>query len=115
MDFSAVPYLLAFQAECAPEAIALLSTNRMPVGHGRLTEQPAAVITRLNQVGICRKDRAVIVLPNGPEMALVFLPIAGAAMSPPPNPACCASEFDCYLSNEEAGHLTASETRWEEP
>ena len=38
-------------------------------------------------MGIARHDRVVVVLPNGPEMALAFLTVAASAVCAPLNPA----------------------------
>ena len=109
MDFHSIPHLLTSQAECAPDAIALLAPDRLPLTHKRLAAQLASVIAHLNDLGIGRNDRLAIVLPNGPEMALAFLSIASAATSAPLNPAFRASEFDFYLSDLNARALVALE------
>ncbi len=56
-------------------------------------------VADLNRLGIGRNDRVAIVLPNGPELAVAFLSIAGAATCAPLNPGYTAAEFDFYLSD----------------
>ncbi len=53
----------------------------------------------LNSVGIGRGDRVAIVLPNGPEMAAVFIAIAAACSAAPLNPAYKDEEFSFYLTD----------------
>ena len=53
----------------------------------------------LAAMGIGRHDRVAIVLPNGPEMAAVFVSVACWATTAPLNPAYTADEFDFYLGD----------------
>jgi len=48
---------------------------------------------------IGRHDRVVVVLPNGPEMALAFLAVAAVAVCAPMNPAYAAEELDRYFAD----------------
>jgi oxalate---CoA ligase len=105
MDIVTIPQLLQDRAERAPEALALLAPSRVPLTYGRLAKQLAATIARLNELGVGRNDRVAIVLPNGAEMALAFLAVAGAATSAPLNPAYSASEVDFYLTDLQARAL----------
>jgi amino acid adenylation domain-containing protein len=51
--------------------------------------------------GIERNDRVAIVLPDGPEMAAVFLAVSSIATSAPLNPAYRTAEFEFYFSDLE--------------
>ena len=60
---------------------------------------------RLRELGIGYNDVVAIVLPNGPEMALAFLCVAGCATSAPLNPNYREAEFEFYLSDLNAKAL----------
>jgi oxalate---CoA ligase len=53
----------------------------------------------LNDLGIGRNDRVVIVLPNGPELASAFLAVAAGATAAPINPAYRQEDFAFYLAD----------------
>src|SRR5262249_17402637 len=53
----------------------------------------------LRSLGIGRKDRVAIVLPNGPEMALAILAVAANATCAPLNPAYGTEELDRYIAD----------------
>jgi len=91
--------LVAFQAGRDPGAVAIASPGRSPLTYGRLLTQIEDVGKTLASLGISRNSRVAVVLPNGPEMAVVFLAISAAATCAPLNPALTESEFGLYLSN----------------
>ena len=49
--------------------------------------------------GVVRGDRVAVVMPNGPEMASLFLGVASVASCAPLNAAYRSSEFEFYLSD----------------
>lgn len=53
----------------------------------------------LRNMGVGSNDRVATVLPNGPEMAIVFIAAAAHATSAPLNPAYRRHEFEFYLSD----------------
>jgi acyl-CoA synthetase (AMP-forming)/AMP-acid ligase II/aryl carrier-like protein len=59
----------------------------------------------LEKHGIERTDRIAVVLPNGPEMAVIFLGVASIAVFAPLNPAYRRREFEFYFNNLEAKAL----------
>jgi len=67
------------------------------------------IVAALNERGIGRNDRVAIVLPNGPEMASVFLSVAAAATTAPLNPAYRRQEYEFYLSDLGAKTLVVEE------
>ena len=71
---------------CAP--------GRAPLTYGRLYRHIDDVVQTLHAMGVGRHDRVALVLPNGPEMAVAFLAVAGATCAPL-NPAYSADEFAC--------------------
>lgn len=77
---------------------AILAPEREPLTYSKLESQIAAVKESLNSRGIGRGDRVVVVLPNGPEIAVSFLAITACAIFVPLNPAYTEDEFRRYLS-----------------
>ena len=53
----------------------------------------------LRAMGIGRRDRVAVVLPNGPEMAVAILTVAASAACAPMNPAYGAEELDRYFAD----------------
>ena len=53
----------------------------------------------LRAMGIGRRDRVAVVLPNGPEMAVAILTVAASATCAPLNPAYGAEELDRYFAD----------------
>ncbi len=94
--------LLAAGGEDAP---AIGAPGRPWLTHGGLRALAAQTIASLNAMGIGRGDRVAMVLPNGPEMAALFVTTACAATTAPLNPAYKADEFDFYLSDLNAKAL----------
>jgi amino acid adenylation domain-containing protein len=101
----AIPQILIHQAEHAPDAIAILAPGRHPLTYGRLRRQISDVGKTLHSIGVSRNDRVVLVLPDGPEMAVAFLAVAASATSAPLNPTYSADEFAKYLTDLRAKAL----------
>ncbi|HWU86645.1 MAG TPA: AMP-binding protein, partial [Kofleriaceae bacterium] len=89
-----------------PDAVAIVAP-----GHGgalsrdRLEAEVERAADALAALGISREDRVAVVLANGPEMALAFLAISGAAVCAPLNPSYRAAEFEFYLDDLRARAL----------
>jgi acyl-CoA synthetase (AMP-forming)/AMP-acid ligase II len=66
---------------------------------GGLRRLATDVIAQLNSIGIGRGDRVAMVLPNGPEMASLFVAVASGATAAPLNPAYRSDEFTFYLED----------------
>ncbi|MEM6438725.1 MAG: acyl--CoA ligase [Pseudomonadota bacterium] len=98
--------LLAPHADDAP---ALGAPGRGWMSHGALRAQCGAVRAALAAAGIDEADRVAIVLPNGPEMAAVFLAVASACCAAPLNPAYKEDEVDFYLSDLRAKAIILAE------
>src|SRR5689334_25380395 len=88
----------AAQAERTPGAVAITAPNRSPLTYAQLLFQVEIVKETLNACGLGRNDRVVIVLDNGPEMAVAFMAIAACVTAVPLNPSYRADEFEFYLS-----------------
>jgi acyl-CoA synthetase (AMP-forming)/AMP-acid ligase II/acyl carrier protein len=105
MIHSSIPETIQAWAERAPAAVAVAAPGRAPLSYGRLRFHIEEVTRTLNAMGIGRKDRIALVLPNGPELAVAFLATASAAASAPLNPDCRAGEFDFLLADLRAKAL----------
>jgi len=89
----------------ANDANAIGAPGRPWLTHGGLRLLAARTVASLNAMGIGRNDRVAMVLPNGPEMAALFVTVACGATTAPLNPAYKADEFDFYLSDLNAKAL----------
>jgi acyl-CoA synthetase (AMP-forming)/AMP-acid ligase II len=94
--------LLAHGADNAP---AIGAPGRPSLTHAGLRALASRTVAALNAMGIGRGDRVAMVLPNGPEMAALFVTVACGATTAPLNPAYKADEFDFYLSDLNAKAL----------
>ncbi|MGF1624125.1 MAG: acyl--CoA ligase [Alphaproteobacteria bacterium] len=83
-------------------AVAVAAPERASMSYGALDAFIGQTRARLRDLGIGRGDRVAIVLPNGPEMAVAFVAVAGAATTAPLNPAYRAEEFAFYLQDLRA-------------
>ena len=93
---------LAVQVERAPHAVAIAAPGRRPMTYEGLFSQTHAVMNKLNSLGIGRNDRVLMVLDNGPEMAVAFIAMASCVTCVPLNPAYRADEFEFYMSRANA-------------
>jgi acyl-CoA synthetase (AMP-forming)/AMP-acid ligase II len=98
----------AAQAERTPDAVAITAPERSPLTYAQLLTQVENVKETLNACGVGRNDRVVIVLENGPEMAVAFMAIASCCTAVPLNPAYRPEEFRFYLSRLNARALVVS-------
>src|SRR5207249_4972181 len=63
---------------------------------------------RLRAIGISKKDRVALLLPNGPEAALSLLATSTVSICAPLNPICTVNELDAALSHLGPKALIAS-------
>ena len=94
--------LLALLEAGEANAVAITAPERRPMDRGSLVRQSRQVVGQLRGLGVSQQDRVAIVLPNGPEMAVLFLAVAAGAAAAPLNAAYREEEFDFYLSDIEA-------------
>jgi amino acid adenylation domain-containing protein len=94
--------ILAAQAKRCPDAVAILSPGHTPLTYGRLWWHVDNIVRMLHAMGVGRNDRAALVLPNGPEMAVAFLAVAAGATCVPLNIDYAADEFDFCLADLHA-------------
>ncbi|HET9010283.1 MAG TPA: non-ribosomal peptide synthetase, partial [Gemmatimonadaceae bacterium] len=91
-------HLIDAHARQSPDAAAILAPRRRPLTYSLLSRQIGEIVTALNALGIGRHDRVAIVVPDGPEMAVVSLAVAAGATCAPLNPASRAAEFEADLA-----------------
>jgi len=77
--------------------VAITSINKSPLTYKDLKKLINNIARQLSANGISNKDRAAIVLPNGPCMATSFLAISSYMSSAPLNPNYKLEEFEFYL------------------
>ncbi len=90
-------HLILQWAKRRSEAVALLSIGRSPLTYSMLAVRIDEIAAFLRSLGIKRNERVAIVLPNGAEMAVVFLGVIAVATAAPLNPAYREEEFAFYL------------------
>jgi len=97
--------LIRQQAERHPGAPALLAPGCGPLNHAGLWLLVQRIGAALAQAGAQPDTRVAVALPNGPQMAAVFLGVAAHAVCAPLNPAYLESEFRFYLEDTRAQFL----------
>lgn len=75
----------------------ILAPEREPLRLGELSVLIDKTVRFLNSRGVGRYDRAAVVLPNGPELAVAFPAISAGAIFAPLNPSYSAREFEFYF------------------
>ncbi len=75
----------------------------------RLRRQVEHTVATLRRLGVGRNDRAAIVLPNGPGMAIAFVSVAAGATAAPLNPAFRGEEFEFCLRDLGAKALIVAD------
>ena len=85
--------LVARHAARAPATRAICTLGRAPLTYAELQATVASVAGALRDMGLASSDRVALVLPNGPEMAVAFLAVAGTMACAPLNTAYGAEDF----------------------
>jgi acyl-CoA synthetase (AMP-forming)/AMP-acid ligase II len=97
VPFSCLPHLLEHQARRIPDSPAILAPGRAPLTYSRLYQHIEKLGGALRCMGIGRRDRVVVVLPNGPELAVAILTVSASAVCAPLNPAFGIEELVGYF------------------
>ena len=79
--------------------IALTSEDNSPLLYKDLKALADRISRQLSANNISNKDRAAIILPNGPYMASSFLAISSYMSAAPLNPNYKADEYEFYLND----------------
>lgn len=105
IKYQTYPEILQHWAKKTPDQPALLAPGRMPLSYHDLAELETRSRAAFASHGLRPNDPVAIVLPNGPEMAAVFLALAGLATAAPLNPSYQEAEFAFYLEDLQARAL----------
>ncbi|HEX2782155.1 MAG TPA: AMP-binding protein, partial [Ilumatobacteraceae bacterium] len=84
---------------------ALLTVDNVVMDHAALRGEVDRLAGQLRAAGLRANDRIAIVLPNGPEMALVLLAAMSVGCAAPLNPKYREDEFRFYLDDLHAAAL----------
>src|SRR5258706_4488412 len=84
---------------------ALLTVDEEVMDHPALRREVERLAEQLRAAGLRANDRIAIVLPNGPEMALVLLAAMSVGCAAPLNPKYREDEFRFYLDDLHAAAL----------
>jgi acyl-CoA synthetase (AMP-forming)/AMP-acid ligase II len=97
--FLCLPHLLRHQAGRIPDAPAILANGRAPLSYARLYQHIEAMGHALRTMGIGRRDRIAVALPNGPELPVAILAVTASAVCAPVNPALAVDELERYFAD----------------
>lgn len=81
---------------------ALLSPGRQACSHARLAAVVARTAARLVAAGLKPGDVVALTMPNGPEMAILFLAVATVATAAPLNPSYREAELAFFFDDLDA-------------
>jgi acyl-CoA synthetase (AMP-forming)/AMP-acid ligase II len=105
--FSCVPHLLEHHASQIPDAPAILAPGRAALPYGQLYRHITTMGSTLRHMGIGRRDRVAVALPNGPELVVAILSVEACAVCAPLNPVYEAEELDRYFADLQPRALIA--------
>src|SRR5262249_48086038 len=109
--FACLGDVLAHYGQTAPERIAILAEGRTSLTYGALWSRTNEIVRELRNVGIGVRDRVAVVLPGGPDTAVVTLGVAAGAVCVPLHPGFSAGEMARYLQDlKVAALLTRPDT-----
>ncbi len=98
VPFLRLPDLLEHHARRIPDAPAFLAPERRPLSYGRLHQHIEEIGRALRSIGIGGADRVVVMLPNGPELAVAIVSVASHAACAVVNTAYAAEELERYFA-----------------
>jgi len=90
--------LLAALAAKRPHDIALAAPARKPLTFEQLSAQVASVASMLTDAGLSRRDRVVLLLPDGPEAAVASLGVVTSAVCAPLDSRCSIDELNEHFT-----------------
>jgi amino acid adenylation domain-containing protein len=103
--FACLGDLLAHYGQTAPERIAILAEGRTSLTYGALRSRTNEIIRQLRDVGIGVSDRVAVVLPGGPDAAVVMLGVAAGAVCVPLHSGFSSEELKRYLQDLQVAAL----------
>jgi acyl-CoA synthetase (AMP-forming)/AMP-acid ligase II/acyl carrier protein len=103
--FLCIEDLLAYYRRMAPARNAILAPGRAPLTYGALWVRANEAVRELRSLGVGRRDRVAVVLPNGPEAAVAIIAVATGAVCVPLNPSFTADEWQRYFGDLQVAAL----------
>jgi amino acid adenylation domain-containing protein len=102
--------LLAHYGRTIPERHAILASEGAALSFGALRERVNDALRELRGLGVGRRDRVAVVLPNGPEAAVATIAVATSAVCVPLNPSFTADELQrCFGDLQIVALLTRAD------
>jgi len=100
--------LIQKQNNKTPDALAILAPGKQPLTYRKLAAHLETIAVQLNRFGFQCGDRVALVLPNGPEIATVYLAVSSVCTCVPLNPAYQVNEFAFSMKDLRAKALITS-------
>ena len=100
--FETIPNLLTAQAERRAGACAIQTPSAEELSYGDLHQRINNISSQLRALGLGRRSRVVIVLPNGMNMSVMLLAVTSTSIAAPLNPSYREAEFQSYLNDIHA-------------
>ncbi len=100
--------LIQEQNNKTPDALAILAPGKQPLTYRKLAAHLETIALQLNRFGFRCGDRVALVLPNGPEMATVYLAVSSVCTCVPLNPAYQVNDFAFSMKDLRATALITS-------
>lgn len=101
-----------YSSELNKEAIVVPGSNT--ISYGNLLHQIESFKNDLISLGITKRDRVAIVLPNSIEFVVTFLAVSSVATVAPLNPSYKSEEFEFYIKDVNAKALITTEASYGE-
>jgi amino acid adenylation domain-containing protein len=95
--FSSIEDMIAHHARTAPRREAIVSLGHPPLTYGALRARTDEIVLGFRKLGIGRRDRIAVLMPNGPENAIAVTATAAGAVCVPLNPRFTADECQRYF------------------
>jgi oxalate---CoA ligase len=92
-----------------PKARVIGAPGRRDMTRAELQHTIGNVCGTLRAMGIAQNEVVALVMPNGPEMAALFIAVSASAVAAPLNAAYREDEFDFYLGDLKARAIIVSE------
>src|SRR5262245_52994857 len=100
--FATIPDLLTVQAERHAGACAMQTTAADELSYRDLHQRVKNISSQLRALGLGRRSRVSIVLPNGLDMSVMLLAVSSTSIAAPLNPSYREAEFQSYLNDIHA-------------
>lgn len=88
-----------YYAETTPKAKAILTLGGTEITYSELSIYIHKIIDLFLRLGLSNKSRVALILPDGPEMATLFLTVSGTMICAPLNPKYTYEEYKFHLSD----------------